>query len=207
MSTALYLGIGGGVLLLIIIIVAVLMMGGKKEDTNEIKEEESTSNPAPAPSAPAPSAPAPSTPVQETIVTPPVITVKSSVTSPSTGQIKFTELVSDDGLYKLVQQTDGNLVVYKIPENTPIWSSMETTGFSQCNPVTSCKYNLKFQDDCNLVTYKDDTLNPAWSALGTNKWRFNSNLQALRPCELKLQNDKNLVIYNKNRGVVWSSLA
>ena len=71
--------------------------------------------------------------------------------------------------------------------------------------LNSCKYELKFQDDCNLVTYPEGRNFSTWSASAKN-WQPNKSGANQRPCVLKMQDDRNLVIYNKNNEPVWSIL-
>ena len=89
-------------------------------------------------------------------------------------------LTSANGLYKLLMQEDGNLVLYG-PRNHRLWSSN-----TQDKPVEICI----MQGDGNLVLYLYDG-QPVWfSNTGNRPGSY-----------LVLQNDGNLVIYQP----VWSS--
>lgn len=94
-------------------------------------------------------------------------------------------LESDDGRFKLVFQTDGNLVLYRNRDGRPLWHSRTAgmrTGF------------VIMQGDGNVVVYDTDR-NARWSS-GTqgnvNSW-------------LQVQNDGNVVIYNSNNVPLWDT--
>ena len=88
---------------------------------------------------------------------------------------------SYNGEYSLLQQTDGNLVLYR--GKTPLWSS-KTTG--------SGVYTL-MQKDGNFVVYQGTK--PLWS----------SNTSGNAGASLTVQNDGNLVVYGKDHRVLWAS--
>lgn len=93
-------------------------------------------------------------------------------------------LRSENGIYTLNFQKDGNLVLYK-NVNHPIWAS-QTHGKSS--------KKLRFQDDGNFVIY-DDRDSPIWSSNTHNK----------NGSYLTLQNDGNLVIYTYTNQPIWAS--
>ncbi|MFV0457277.1 MAG: hypothetical protein ACK5MT_00690 [Actinomycetales bacterium] len=83
---------------------------------------------------------------------------------------------SPNGRYRLIMQSDGNLVLYS--PTRAIWNS-GTVG----NPGAF----LALQSDCNMVVYADGGAGARWST-GTSRsgeW-----------CELTMQNDGNLVMYH-----------
>ena len=86
--------------------------------------------------------------------------------------------------YKLILQSDGNLVLYS--KGTPIWSS-GTTG----KPVSF----LSAQDDGNLVLY-DNQNRPLWYSNTSGSGSHN---------RLVVQSDGNLVLYNKSMAPLWHS--
>ncbi|MGH3380912.1 MAG: hypothetical protein ACRDP6_39870 [Actinoallomurus sp.] len=88
---------------------------------------------------------------------------------------------SPNGAYSLLQQTDGNLVLYR--GKTPLWSS-KTTG--------SGVFSL-MQTDGNLVVYRGTK--PLWST-GTG---------GHAGATLAVQDDGNLVVYGKDKKPLWSS--
>lgn len=97
---------------------------------------------------------------------------------------------SPDRRYRLVLQSDGNLVLYS--PTRAIWSS-GTAG----NPGAV----LRHQTDNNVVLYSKAG-KALWSTrTGSNNqqenWQFRSYLS--------LQNDGNLVLYRESRGAVWST--
>lgn len=91
------------------------------------------------------------------------------------------QLRSTNGSYRLIQQTDGNLVLYK--GRTPLWSSV--TGRHPGAYST-------MQTDGNLVVYGKNR-KPLWS----------SNTAGNPGAWLAVQDDGNLVIYGKNKKALW----
>jgi hypothetical protein len=87
-----------------------------------------------------------------------------------------------NGGYTLLQQTDGNLVLYKA--KTPIWST-ETSGHPGAYAV--------MQTDGNLVVYTKD-----------KKALWQSNTSRHSGAELAVQDDGNLVIYGTDHKALWS---
>lgn len=94
----------------------------------------------------------------------------------STGQ----QINSPDGRFRLVQQTDGNLVLYF--GGSALWASQ----------AFGSSFTTYFQSDGNLVTYGPS--GPVW----------NSATNAIG-ARLALQNDGNLVIYDLDDRVVWTT--
>ncbi|MBG6119015.1 MULTISPECIES: hypothetical protein [unclassified Sphingobium] len=94
----------------------------------------------------------------------------------STGQ----QINSPDGRFRLVQQTDGNLVLYF--GASALWASY----------AFGSNFTTYFQSDGNLVTYGPS--GPVW----------NSETNAIG-ARLALQNDGNLVIYDLDDRVVWAT--
>ena len=100
------------------------------------------------------------------------------------------QLLSPDGVYRLIMQGDGNLVLYK--GAAALWST-QTDGNTGAYTV--------MQGDGNLVVY----------AGGVAKW--NSHTNGFSGAHLALQNDSNLVIYgsghplwDRGRGYLGDSL-
>jgi len=89
---------------------------------------------------------------------------------------------SPDGRFKLLHQTDGNLVLYRW-DGAALWASNTFTG-----------YQTYMQADGNLVTY-DSSWNPVWSS---NTWGWWGSY-------LRVQNDGNLVIYTPQGQAIWST--
>jgi hypothetical protein len=102
-------------------------------------------------------------------------------------------LCSPNGAYHLVVQADGNLVLYRSshfhPDNA-LWAS-QTQGRG------SGPFRLDLQRDGNLVLY-DGANNPTW-ATQTHGAAGSGHLD-----QLKLQDDRNLVLY-RNGKARWSS--
>jgi hypothetical protein len=93
------------------------------------------------------------------------------------GQSLFTNgsITSGDGRFRLIMQTDGNLVVYRNNDNRALWA----TG-TQGSDV----HRAVMQTDGNLVLYHVNNA-PAWA----------SNTAGKPGSFLAMQNDGNLVIY------------
>lgn len=94
------------------------------------------------------------------------------------------QLVSPNGKYKLVQQGDGNLVLYN-QAGIAIWAS-NTNG----KAVKRCV----MQKDGNFVQYLAYEV-PLWS----------TNTHGNAGAFLSLQDDGNLVIYSKDNRALWAS--
>lgn len=92
-------------------------------------------------------------------------------------------LWSCNGAYRMIMQTDGNLVVYVGNSNKVVWAS----GTWDRTPL----YTI-MQPDGNLVTYF--TPGGPWSP---NTWGHPGAF-------FRLQDDANLVIYASSGGVLWS---
>lgn len=93
------------------------------------------------------------------------------------------EINTADGNYKMILQSDGNLVLYS--PNNAIWAS-GTDG-------RAVGY-LALQTDGNLVLY-DKTDRPLW----------NSNTPGRGSVKLVLQQDGNLVIYSFTNFPYWNT--
>ncbi|MDM9581279.1 MULTISPECIES: hypothetical protein [unclassified Nostoc] len=93
-------------------------------------------------------------------------------------------LISPNGVYKAIQQSDGNFVLYAY--NTRLWAS---------NVIDTSVYYTIMQTDCNLVSY-NYSRNPVWAS---NTGGLGSN------CRLEVQNDGNLVIYRGDNIPVWAT--
>ena len=92
-------------------------------------------------------------------------------------------LVSTNRRYRLIYQSDGNLVLYDDVDRTAPWAS--NTGGIRAG------YAL-LQGDGNLVVY---------DAQGAGRWASNTDGNA--NARLLLQNDGNLVLYASNGQAVW----
>jgi hypothetical protein len=93
-------------------------------------------------------------------------------------------LRSPNGRYELLQQTDGNAVVYRISDKTPLWST--ETGRHR-------GAYLDFQYNGNMVVY-DRAHKPLWNAMVTGGTGG----------VLDMQNDGNLVIYSHAKKSLWN---
>lgn len=102
-------------------------------------------------------------------------------------------LESPSGRYKLILQSDGNLVLYQeaIAVANAYWSSA-TDGL----PEGQRPVRLTMQSDAHLVLYDQDSV-PRWAS-GT--WG-----QGFVNPRLVLQDDGNLVIYHRGNEAVWAT--
>lgn len=96
-------------------------------------------------------------------------------------------IYSPNGKYKLIYQTDGNLVLYKVAGNVALWSS-RTNG----QPAGRCE----MQADGNLVIYKTNG-QAIWSS-GTDGGPFVGSY-------LRVQDDANVVIYKPDGTPAWAT--
>jgi hypothetical protein len=108
------------------------------------------------------------------------ITLKSLRTS---DMFPGQQMNTADGNYRLVFQTDGNLVLYS--RNRALWSS---------NTYGKSSAVLSMQSDGNLVLY-DSTHRPLWY----------SNTSGRGWSTLRIQQDGNLVLYTASGKATWST--
>ncbi len=92
---------------------------------------------------------------------------------------------SANGQYYLVYQADGNLVLYRIRDGSPLWAS-NTAGRSGQVCI--------MQTDGNLVIY-DGNAHPLWA----------SNTAGNPGSRLVIQDDGNVVIYRPNNNPIWAT--
>jgi hypothetical protein len=97
-------------------------------------------------------------------------------------------LISPNGMYSLVFQSDGNVCAYEkdTASGGAYWCTFDL------NPYP---FEFIMQGDCNLVAYATG-LNPYWAS-GTNSNIYNG-------CYLTIQDDQNVVIYTGANVPVWS---
>jgi len=101
--------------------------------------------------------------------------------------VSGSSLISENGLYILNMQTDGNLVLYDLTNGTSNATALWVTNTS------GNVAQFEFQSDGNLVVSSQNN-----SALWT------SATENLGGVELRLQNDGNLVLYDINDNSVWT---
>ena len=107
----------------------------------------------------------------------------------SAGQTLYSgqSLQSQSGQYRLIMQSDGNLVVYN-GSNKVIWNTRTAnTGGNR----------LTMQSDGNLVIY---------TASNSPKWHTHTYNHRNSGVDAVLQDDGNLVLYTDDNQAVWSSL-
>jgi hypothetical protein len=92
-------------------------------------------------------------------------------------------LISGNGRYRLVYQSDGNLVLYDDVDQLPLWAS-NTGGSSAGNAV--------MQGDGNFVVY---------DAQGVGRWATGTANNA--NAYLQVQNDGNVVVYRSGGEPIW----
>ena len=96
-------------------------------------------------------------------------------------------MYSANAAFRLVYQTDGNLVVYRIEDGVALWST-RTFGMSAGRAV--------MQRDGNLVLYAPD---------GTVHWSSATHGAAAANGFLTMQSGGNLVITGRAGNVVWAT--
>jgi hypothetical protein len=104
---------------------------------------------------------------------------------PNEGLTVSQSITSADGRFRLILQSDGNLVLYA-NGRIPLWAS-NTDGHPEV-------FDAVMQSDGNLVIY-DVNGRPLWA----------SNTNGRPGAHLIAQNDGNLVIYGANNTPLWAS--
>ncbi|UUZ85857.1 hypothetical protein LJK88_21785 [Paenibacillus sp. P26] len=94
------------------------------------------------------------------------------------------QLTSTNGMFALVMQQDGNLVLYRAGSNSALWAS-GTFGHRIDWAV--------LQEDGNFVIY------------GEGKALWSSGTYGSNVARLIVQNDGNVVIYGKSGNAIWST--
>jgi hypothetical protein len=107
--------------------------------------------------------------------------------SPNATLLPGQYLLTANGQYKLIYQTDGNLVLYRTSDNYPLWSS-GTAG----QPAGRCV----MQTDGNLVIYRPDNV-PIWNT-GTWEAKYNGS-------HLELSEAGDLLVLSPASKVWWQS--
>ena len=107
------------------------------------------------------------------------------------------QLVSANGSFRAVMQTDGNFVVY---------GPSGATWASGTNGKGSGPYMALMQPDGNLVIYANSS-NCAAGTACTPTWASNTNGKGMPPFNLIMQNDGNLVVYDSTKAPIWASLS
>ena len=100
-------------------------------------------------------------------------------------------LKSQNGVYAFVIQADGNMVIYNVAANRPIWA-LNMNGLN-ANYTSSPPNSLVYQPDGNVVAY--NSLNSPICATATDNRASD---------RLVMQNDGNLILYN-GQTQVWAS--
>lgn len=101
------------------------------------------------------------------------------------------ELRSDNGLYVLTMQGDGNLVLYEGIASPP-WRAVWATDTWNLPPLRR-PIRADMQQDGNFVLYSE--IGPEWA----------SSTHTFPGSRLVLQDDRNLVIYDSNNTARWAS--
>ena len=141
--------------------------------------------PAPPPPAPAPPppAPVPAPPPPAPAPPPPGPSYPHTYLFAGEALYQGVTIQSVSGIYRLVHQTDGNVVVYRNDTNIPVWWT-GTNG--------QATNRLVMQTDGNLVHYRTDG-SVAWAS-----WTHNNP-----GAYLAMQDDGNLVIYSSGGVPLW----
>jgi hypothetical protein len=106
-------------------------------------------------------------------------------------------LNSRNGIYYLRMQSDGNLVLYQ---------RVGSVGRYRFNAIWSSRTDRRtvswavMQADGNLVLYSRLSLSPRYAV-----WASGSNGRGTPPYYLIVQNDGNVVIYDRNNRPIWAT--
>lgn len=95
-------------------------------------------------------------------------------------------IISGNGKYMLIYQTDGNVCIYSTGGGKSVW----------CSAATHTPGKLKLQSDGNLV---------AVDSGGIPKWSTNTANKGTSPFKLVIQNDRNLVLLDSDNITLWKS--
>ena len=124
----------------------------------------------------------------------PTVTLSGTVTAAqNTYLYANSSIYSPNGVYRLIFQTDGNLVLYKNGTQV-IWD----TNTENCIPTPYAAYTTRFQPDGNLVVYYTTT--PGLQEIAV----WDTNTQGHPNARLVVQDDGNVVIYDSNNRVLWA---
>lgn len=93
-------------------------------------------------------------------------------------------ILSSDKRYKLIYQTDGNLVVYD--KTTPVWSAGKLDSNPKCAVM---------QHDGNFVLYNKTG----------SYWATNTMGKGRPPFRVTMQRDRNLALYDSTNFPQWNS--
>ncbi len=106
--------------------------------------------------------------------------------------------MSPNGLYVLIMQGDGNLVLYQV-DGAPPMSNSSFQGYPIWASQTDYGIPLVFdvQTDGNLVIYDETD--------GSNKVMWASNTQNSSPAYLAVQDDGNVVYYDTSGNAFWAT--
>lgn len=95
-----------------------------------------------------------------------------------------SQLVSSNGWYRLLMQTDGNLVIYT-KAGTVLWATGTNGAIAR----------LVLQSDGNLVVYRNSDNQALWA----------SNTVGSASSYLEMQTDGNLVLYTSANAFIWGT--
>lgn len=114
----------------------------------------------------------------------------------------WTRICSENGMWYLTMQDDGNAVGYDTENHKPFFATNTTCNEVQERigyyPADLCRPQvfLRMQDDGNLVLYFRSNY-PVWST--------DTNDKGIGPYLLTMQNDRNIVLTDSCGDVLWSS--
>ena len=119
-----------------------------------------------------------------------------SIWSQGPGLTTNQELLSQNGTYWAVMQSDGDFVVYT-GNYKALWAS-NTNGHG------SSPFSLLMQSDGNVVVYANSSQCAANVACAAT-WASNTNSKGSAPYVLVMQNDGNLVAYDSTLAPIWAT--
>lgn len=121
----------------------------------------------------------------------PVVTYYGSVTQAILGE--HSSIYSPNGAYRLLFQGDGNLVLFH--GNQVVWSP----NVQNCYPTPYWAFAAEFQLDGNFVIYYVWQSNPQ---IKVPVW--STDTDGNPGSRLDVQNDGNVVIYDRYNRVLWA---
>ncbi len=126
---------------------------------------------------------------------PPVTYVGSVTAAQNIRLYPGSSIVSPNGVYRLIFQGDGNLVLYK-NGTQPEWATDTQICYEPLS--TTMPLYTRFQSDGNLVVYHSNVNNPL---VEHDVWDVNK--QGNPNAVLRVQDDGNVVIYNGTKAI-WA---
>jgi len=103
-------------------------------------------------------------------------------------------LISQNGLWKLKYQTDGNLVLYNADESQSYWDSGTSNTDSGASNEGQAAGYLSMQADGNLLMVGNPDIGAYWA----------TNTAGYPGATFRLQDDRNLILAAANGDILWT---